>query len=273
MFPASCFSRSWAISVVILALASPAFARQAPVAGPSTKETGPQATPSPAPANAAPKPTHYKRNGALIGLGAGMGTVFIASCAQYEGSCGQAAAGAAVWGAIGAGIGAWIGSGMTPRVNDGTPAAISTATFADQVKGKRVLVTTIDGRQFDGHVQATSAGLQTDSGITLSSDQIKRVQLVTHRVEKGLLIGLAGGLAIGVGSYFGSCEDECANSALVLGPAIGAGIGAALGAAGNASHRRSDVLFEAKPKTSTTFSVAPILSKTRKGVAVSLSWR
>ncbi|HEX5069909.1 MAG TPA: hypothetical protein VFV78_06800 [Vicinamibacterales bacterium] len=259
MFRGSRFSRPSAISVVVLTLASPAFARQAPAAVPSANETAaPQfvaaSASSPSLATTEPKTTHYKRNGALIGLGAGMGTVFIAEagqCAQYPANCRQMAVGAAVWGAIGAGIGAWIGSGLTPETT-------SDVVFADRVNGKRLLVTMADGRVFDGRFESTPAGLLTESGAMLSSNKIARIEKVTHRVRNGLLGGLVPGIAIGALAYAGSCEDQCSTAALFVTPAISAGIGAAIGAAMNATRGRSDVLFNANSaKKTTTVSVAP----------------
>jgi hypothetical protein len=56
--------------------------------------------------------------------------------------------------------------------------------------------------------------------------------------------------------------------------AIGAGVGAGIGAAIDATHRKADVIFDSKLRTTTTtMSIAPILSRTRKGVAFSMTWR
>lgn len=151
---------------------------------------------------------------------------------------------------------------------------LSSPAFAQSLKGRRLLLTTTDGRRFDGRVESTSNGLRTDNSAVVPLSEVARVERVTHRIQKGLGIGLLLGLGIGALTYVQSCEDDCNPGAILLMSGFGAGIGAGFGALGNATNRRSDVLFDSKTrKGTTTVAVAPILSPTRKGVAFSMTWR
>ncbi len=53
-----------------------------------------------------------------------------------------------------------------------------------------------------------------------------------------------------------------------LGAAAGVGVGAII----NSAKKNSDVLYDARRST-TTMSLAPILSPTHKGAAFSMTWR
>jgi len=147
------------------------------------------------------------------------------------------------------------------------PARPGTPEFARIVAGRTVTVTTVDGKQYKGSF--TPSGLFADPHTRVPSSDIVRVERVTHSVGKGLVIGLIPGVALGFLTYFVSCEDECSAAGFLAPTLVGAGLGAAIGAA----HRKSDVLYDAKRPTTRTMSIAPILSKTRKGAMFSMSWR
>ena len=150
--------------------------------------------------------------------------------------------------------------------------------YAEGLTGKDVRVTA-DGVRHRGVVSSVSA-----TGLVLLEDgtpqvipfaKVVRVEKVTHRVRNGTLIGLASGAGFGI--WFAlMCEDdaasECAGSLFALATGIGAGAGAGVGALIHAGRKGGDVLYEA-PKPVPTVSVAPILSRTRKGVAFVVAWR
>jgi len=267
------FLRSTVISLGVLALASPTLAGQAPAVTPAPEAPQVVQTPaSPAPV-VTPKPVHYRRNGALIGLGAGMGIVLGPGLSGCGDDCGPIVAVGLIWGAIGAGAGAWIGSGLTPDKIDRTEqAAPGTMLFAQRISGRRVTVTTKSGSQFQGVFILTRDAMVTNSGTPVPFNEITKVKRVTHRIAKGLAIGLIPGAGVGLLVSF-ACDGECGGAGFLVPLAIAAGAGAGIGAAGDFTHRNADVIFDAKPHTTTTMSIAPILSKTRKGVAFSMTWR
>jgi hypothetical protein len=253
------------------------MAGQAPAVTPTPEAPAvSQVPPSTTPA-LAPKPLHYKRNGALIGLGAGMGMVLGAGLNGCGNDCGPIVATGVIWGAIGAGAGAWIGAGLTPDAIDRSTeiATPGSMLFAQRITGRRLSVTTKSGSRLEGVFQLTQQGMVTGGGAVVPFDQVAKVERVTHRIAKGLAIGLLPGVGVGLLAVGLSCEDECALAAFLFPMAIGAGAGAGIGAVQDATHRNADVIFDAKrhnPST-TTMSIAPILSKTRKGVAFSMTWR
>jgi hypothetical protein len=102
-------------------------------------------------------------------------------------------------------------------------------------------------------------------------DQVVKVQRVTHRVRNFLLIGLGVGLA--TGAWAERPGDDTAPFTLTgFFGGIGAGAGAGIGVFLNVLHRHGDVIYDAKPRT-TIMALTPILSPTRKGVALSMTWR
>jgi len=137
---------------------------------------------------------------------------------------------------------------------------------------------TADGVQHRGVVASLStAGLVLEDGgpATIPFSKIGRVEKVTHRVRNGTLIGLASGAGFGIWGAL-MCEDDaapgCAVQLVALLSGIGAGAGAGVGALIHAATKGGDVLYEA-PGPAPTVSFAPILSRTRKGVAFVVAWR
>jgi hypothetical protein len=154
-----------------------------------------------------------------------------------------------------------------------------------QVQGKRAWITTVDGKREKAYVVTVAP-----SGVTVAVTarttreiafaEILKVQTTASssggasRLVRGGLIGFGSGFG-GMALLLATCwDDECEPS---LAPAVGfgalgAGIGVGIGALMNLHDRPSDVIYS-KPRSTTTFNVAPILSPTRKGAAVSLTWR
>ena len=143
------------------------------------------------------------------------------------------------------------------------PARPGTPEFGWLVSGRNVTVTTADGRRHKGSF--TRPGMFAGPSAPVPSDQIVKVVRVTHSFSKGLAIGLISGLAVGTYTFVVAPRDK----AVWVSPLVGAGIGAGIGAA----LRKSEVLYDAKLTTTRTMSIAPILSKTRKGAMFSMAWR
>jgi len=147
---------------------------------------------------------------------------------------------------------------------------LGTPTFARLVEGKRMLVTTTDGKQHEGLVTSASPKDMVVDGETLSLDQITKVEKVTHRL-RATLIGLVAGFGTGLVLNFAACDDDDGCPAVIGALAVGgvvAGIG--LGAVAYGGFR--DVVYKA-PTHKPTIALAPIVTPTRKGVSFSMSWR
>ena len=163
----------------------------------------------------------------------------------------------------------------------GSPSPPSTAadaktltspTFAKSIRGKQIVVTTSDGSKRKGKFTVGPTGLvvaDTQPAEVVRFDDIVTVKMVSHALRNGTLIGLGIGLGIGLAAAIGAGTDTDEPEVVVFFPAaLGAGIGAGFGALIQRSNSRA--LYDAKRKTT---SVAPILTQTRRGVAVSVSWR
>lgn len=179
-----------------------------------------------------------------------------------------------------------IAAAQTPPAAAPETGLLGTAAFARLVgsNGKEVWITTVDGARRKSRIVSLDSSTMTVENNTvrkLTVDQIVKVENVSHRDRNRLMRGAA----IGFGSGFGpisvlllSCwGDECGET---LAPAfafggIGAGIGVGIAALMNLHGRSDDVIYDATraARRTTTISLAPILSPTRKGVAFSMTWR
>lgn len=153
-------------------------------------------------------------------------------------------------------------------------------SFASAISGKSVWITA-DGVRREGRVTSLSPSslvlLEDGAPITIPFSQIVRVEKSTHHLRNGTLIGLAAGAGLGFWAMSAICADEyCYASDWVMVPAFYSGLGAAagvgIGAIVNAATKHGNVIYDARRFTKSV-AVAPIVSPTRKGVAVSLSWR
>jgi len=165
-------------------------------------------------------------------------------------------------------------------VPEAQPHFLGTPAFANMVKGKTVRVTMSDGTRHEGRILGqtpTELKIGRDLWTTVPLDRIETVEEVSRGVQKGVLkgalIGFGSGFGLGTAVLLSCWGDECAASLLpALGfGALGAGIGAGLGALAGHSHHGSGVIYQAPRRT--TVSLAPILSRTRKGMAFSMTWR
>ena len=158
------------------------------------------------------------------------------------------------------------------------PSYLSTPKFASLINGKSIVVITKDGRDYEGFftVSGTSLVMARELSTTVVPfSQISRVQKSTYRIRQHSLIGLGVGALIGTLIGTTACDGFCGEAAgplMVLGGGIGAGIGAGVGVSMNKSHFWRDMLYDAgtQPRT---IAVAPIVSSTRKGVNIVLTWR
>jgi hypothetical protein len=166
---------------------------------------------------------------------------------------------------------------IPPDANPAQSVFLGTA-FATAVNGKELWITTANGSRQKARVTAVAPTGLTVSGTggqgqTLLFGDITRIQKVKHRLRTGTLAGLAVGAGLGA-LGIAACDGEasCATGFLVSYAAIGAGVGALAGAIRNHANRTDDIVFEAGPRT-TTVAFAPVLSRTTKGAALTLTWR
>jgi hypothetical protein len=179
-------------------------------------------------------------------------------------------------------LGSSIAAAQTPAASQGTAprsGLVWSVDFAQRVTGRHLIITTIDGRQYEGTINVTSTGLETSgrSAVSVPFDHVSRLEKPTYRMRQGAWIGAAAGAATGmIAACFSDdyCQEEpewiFAMGALWGG--IGAGVGAGIGAALNHAHRNADIVWDSYRRT-TTVAVAPMLSPTRKGVMVRVAWR
>ena len=162
-------------------------------------------------------------------------------------------------------------------------AVLSTPAFARLVQGKTVWVTTIDGWRRQRRVRSfTPTGMIVERSRLPVAEipfvEIAKVERVPHRLRNSTLVGLA--IGAGVGGAFAAAMrccigDEISAEGVFFGFALYTGMGVGIGAGvGALRHARGDedVLYDAK-KQKTTVALAPILSPTRKGLGVAITWR
>lgn len=167
-----------------------------------------------------------------------------------------------------------------PGAQSITPAqsAFLSASFSQVVAGREIWITTSKGPRLKARVVGLApTGLTVTDGTgqnqTIRFEDISRIEKATHRVRTHTFIGL--GIGAGFGAIGAPFCDEGGCVATIIGvyAGIGAGIGAINGAIKNSLNKDDDLIYEAGARTTTTIMVAPILSRTKKGVAFTLSWR
>jgi hypothetical protein len=158
-----------------------------------------------------------------------------------------------------------------PSARPGTPE------FAKQIDGRHVTITLADGRDYDGLFAIEGQTLVSRSQhatVTLPVEQIVRVEKNPRRIRLHALIGLVVGGGLGATALIG-CDEDCVAVGFVaagfyggIGAAVGTGVGAIL----NSVNHERDVIYDSNRRT-VAWSVAPILSPTRRGAAATFSWR
>ena len=157
---------------------------------------------------------------------------------------------------------------------------LATPAFAEIVNRKSLVIRTKDGRDYEGHFKISGNTLvlaDTNMITTVGFDEITRIQKSTFRMRKHALIGLGVGAGVGAASaaaLAGDCYD-CGGAYFLLVTAyagIGASIGTGVGAILNRINVWNDVVYDVGTRAR-TLAVAPILSPSRKGVSVVMTWR
>jgi hypothetical protein len=153
--------------------------------------------------------------------------------------------------------------------------------LARALQGKNVWISA-DGARVRGRVTSLDpTGLVlVEDGVatTIPYKNIVRVEKSTHRLRNGALIGLVSGAGFGLvmGGLWCGGDEYCEPGTVPLITAYYAGLGAAagvgIGAIVHAARKNGDVLYDARHST-TTMSLAPILSPGRKGAAFTMTWR
>jgi hypothetical protein len=147
--------------------------------------------------------------------------------------------------------------------------------------GASVLVTDTSGKVTAGTIEDVSP-----SSLTLLVDGVRRelqetqVKQITHRhgsqAKRGALIGLGTGVGAGlafVGIAGGCNQDPECSGTMFAAVLYTAALGTAAGTAIGWSIRKSDVIFLAPlVPESARLTLSPIASKTRRGVALSISF-
>lgn len=111
-------------------------------------------------------------------------------------------------------------------------------------------------------------------GQTIRFEEISRVQKVSHRLRNHMIAGSIIGSGLGLlGAAFCEADAGCFGTVFGIYAGIGVGIGALNGYIRNQVNRDDDLIYEARVRSTTTVSFAPIVSRTRKGVSLTLSWR
>jgi hypothetical protein len=175
-----------------------------------------------------------------------------------------------------------VAAAQTPAAPSGSTTSSASAGvpwFASAIQGKTVWITA-DGARVRGSVTSlstTGLTLVEDGAPTaIPYDKIVRVEKASHRLRNGAWIGFASGAALGMLAGVRVCDGDCAGWEYLVFSGYYGGLGAAagvgIGAIANAGKKGGDVIYDARRRT-TTMSLAPILSPTRKGMAFSMTWR
>ena len=176
-----------------------------------------------------------------------------------------------------------VATAQTPSPQPGTrtqeqTVLMSTPAFANLVQGKTVKVTKSDGTWQEGVVKSISTTSMVVAGDGFSAsvpfDQVVKVEKASYRIRKGTLIGLGAGAGVGLVSWLSQPYPEEGDGFFLfaLSTGIGVGAGAIIGAVMHASRGDRDVIYNASRQTK-TLTLSPILSRTHKGVAFSMTWR
>jgi hypothetical protein len=168
-------------------------------------------------------------------------------------------------------------SAPAPAVS--SQSAFLGASFAQSFQGREVWITTSTGPRLKARLGVVApSGLNVTAadgqGRTIPFGEITRIEKSTHRIRNHMIAGaiIGGGLGF-VGLFACDGDPGCAATAFGFYAGIGVGIGALNGAIRNSVNRDDDLIYQAGVRTTTAMTVAPILSRERKGVSLSLAWR
>lgn len=165
-----------------------------------------------------------------------------------------------------------------------TPVAASAQTDADEIRrrvkeGQKIVIVDDQGRELTGRIgelRADALMLLVDRDRTdVPYDRILRIDRPRDGLSDGALIGLGIGAGLGLGlaaaaemDDSGFLDFDFTDVAPIAIPVLG-GIGAVIGLALDASIRREPNLYR---RQGATLSLAPTLGRSRRGVAIAVSW-
>jgi hypothetical protein len=145
--------------------------------------------------------------------------------------------------------------------------------------GDTVSVTDPMGVVTEGKIEGLSSALlrlRVNSAVRdLSESDVKAISQRRHdSLKNGTLIGTGIGAGFGVlGAALCASEGDCSAGEAVGGALIYTGIGAAIGAGIDALIKSKETIYLGRTKVSLNLhSIKPILSPSRKGVAMSFSF-
>ena len=146
--------------------------------------------------------------------------------------------------------------------------------------GDRIWVTDVQGREIEGKVQgldAASLKLKARTPLSFAASDVRVIQeRRPDSVKNGALIGMGAGGAVAMvlmlTQDFEGCTVGCVAGMLGSVGAIGAGVGALVDAMIPGKKQAVYRAPGAAGATSARFSVAPLITPRRKGVAVSISF-
>jgi len=240
-------------------------------------------------------PSRRTRNMILFGaLGAVAGAVPGAMLDElFYNETGRGGAAAPLLGALGAGI------GLVATRNSGYHSAYSAKSAVqplgavvafDQLgyrigPGDKIDVAEPDGGKLAGTVERmSSTSISIRSGGKRYELRSNDVKSITQRMPDSLVNGTMWGMLTGAGLALGGTATQAGHLGYgsrrgdyLVSAAIGGGIGAGAGAVIDALHKGKKVVYArpAEPKTASllrALNFAPVISKNRKGAAVSLSF-
>jgi hypothetical protein len=166
-----------------------------------------------------------------------------------------------------AGLAPLAGLRVAPRTSDVVQEP-TRVPDPNRALGKDVRVTLNDGTTQRGKLEALSASEVTVKGTAIPLADVRKIEKVGHATRKAAVIGLLAGVPTLL--ILGPAADMGADMALMI-VAAGVGGGIAVGAVIDAAHKPGNVIYVA-PGTSVSFTVRPILTRDRKGVAFATSW-
>ena len=173
-------------------------------------------------------------------------------------------------------------SGQTPAPApsiSGVQATFLAGAFTQAVHDREVWITTSNGSRLKARVTSMiPTGLTvtaTDGQAqTIRFEDITRMERVTHRIRNHMTAGLIIGSGLGLlGAAFCDGDSGCFGAIFGFYAGAGVGIGALNGYIRNRVNRDDDIIYDAGIRSTTTMALAPILSRTRKGAAFTMTWR
>ena len=167
----------------------------------------------------------------------------------------------------------------------GAPPVASTPTEADKIRrrvkeGQKVSIFDDQGRALTGRISELRADaltlLKGRERTDVPYDRILRIDRPHDGATDGALIGFGIGAGLGLVAALAAATDDSGwgspdpSDVALIAPLVFGGIGAGIGLGLDASIRREPNLYRRQAATRMTLS--PVLGRSRRGVAISVSW-